>query len=620
MSFFTPAAGALVALAALIVVQYILKLRRPVLPVASTFLWERALEDTRANAPWQRLRPDRLLLLQLLALLALVGALMRPYVLHAGSVNQNVVAVLDASLASRSAEGGSSRFDQERARLRDLIANLPPGNTMSVIRMDSHPRVLVAGSSDHGLLDSVLAAQQPGYDAPDARASMSLAAGLAGGRNANTQIRVFRAVTTQLPPLQGTVSVVDEPSGDAAAPNLGIAAFAAALQPDGTVATLVRILNTGRTTLSTDLEVRADGKLEDLQTVRVAPGDSQSVESLGLPRAAGSYQAHLALSDALAADNTAWTTLASQPPTRVLLVTPGNLFLRVILQTAASVALRETTPQAYTPDMATGTDLVIFDQWLPATLPTTNLLAIAPPGNVLDVEAGAQRNVGTPQLDDDPAALLRYMTVSNIHIQHAVTLRAPGWAHVAMRDQAGPLLLEAEHVPQQNVGRLAVLAFNLEQSDLPLSLDFPIFITNLLHWLAPGLTLDNGDLRPAQVVRIGVPAGTNSATVTQPDGHPVSLLAGGAATGGAVPFADTGTPGLYTIDEQAGTRHLRATFTVNTGSVLSAPAAASTSLSNPARAPKAASAGKVPLELTDLLVVAVLAVLAGEWYIAMRRR
>src|SRR5579872_4623870 len=101
MSFLAPAFGALAALAALIIVQYFLKLRRPARTIPSTFLWQRALADTRANAPWQRLHADPLLMLQLLALLALVLALMRPYVLRAGAAGENIVLVLDASLTTQ---------------------------------------------------------------------------------------------------------------------------------------------------------------------------------------------------------------------------------------------------------------------------------------------------------------------------------------------------------------------------------------------------------------------------------------------------------------------------------------------------------------------------------------
>jgi len=95
MNLLAPAALGLAALAAPIVAMYILKMRRPTRVVPSTFLWEQALRDVQANAPWQRLRPNLLLLLQLLAVAVLVLALARPYVLRAAAAQGDVVAVLD---------------------------------------------------------------------------------------------------------------------------------------------------------------------------------------------------------------------------------------------------------------------------------------------------------------------------------------------------------------------------------------------------------------------------------------------------------------------------------------------------------------------------------------------
>ena len=78
MNLLAPAALALSALAIPIVIFYMLKLRRREVTVSSTLLWQMVLRDRQANAPWQRLRRNLLLLLQLLILAALILALARP--------------------------------------------------------------------------------------------------------------------------------------------------------------------------------------------------------------------------------------------------------------------------------------------------------------------------------------------------------------------------------------------------------------------------------------------------------------------------------------------------------------------------------------------------------------
>src|SRR5947207_11329175 len=81
----------------LLLVLYFLKLRRREMPVSSTLLWKKAIQDLQVNAPFQKLRRNLLLLLQLLLLLLLCLALSRPVVNVTPSAGKMAVLLIDRS-------------------------------------------------------------------------------------------------------------------------------------------------------------------------------------------------------------------------------------------------------------------------------------------------------------------------------------------------------------------------------------------------------------------------------------------------------------------------------------------------------------------------------------------
>src|SRR5947209_11581521 len=104
-SFINPWTGLIAAglsISALLIL-YFLKLRRREMPVSSTLLWKKAIQDLQVNAPFQKLRRNLLLLLQLLLLVLLTLALSRPVANFTPGAGKITVILIDRS-ASMSAE------------------------------------------------------------------------------------------------------------------------------------------------------------------------------------------------------------------------------------------------------------------------------------------------------------------------------------------------------------------------------------------------------------------------------------------------------------------------------------------------------------------------------------
>src|SRR5882672_5435844 len=121
MRFLAPIAFWFAAAIPVAILFYLLKRKRQVRLVSSTLLWQKFLAESQASAPFQRLRHNWLLVLQLLLLLLAVLALARPYFAGKMSGGNLFVAILDASASMQSTDETPSRFEKARAEALKLV-------------------------------------------------------------------------------------------------------------------------------------------------------------------------------------------------------------------------------------------------------------------------------------------------------------------------------------------------------------------------------------------------------------------------------------------------------------------------------------------------------------------
>ena len=540
MSFLTPLSLLLALLALPIILMYMLRLRRREMRVSSTLLWEKLVRDREANAPWQRLRRNLLLLLQLLILGALVLALARPFLPTPAIVRGNTVVLLDASASMQATDVAPSRFAAAQAEVNQLINGLSGNDQMTLIKAGRTPGVLVAASSDRALLRRALEEARPDAAPADWPAALTLAAGAVQGfQNARLIIVSDGGLPADLPPLP--VDAIFIPIG-VSGENLAISALATRDTPTGPEL-FASVYNTGLSDRVTVLSVELDGALFDARRLTVPAGESASA-TWTLPAETAVISAHLSPSDQdyLALDDRAWAVHTGGLTNRALLITEGNLFLEQLFSVLPGVQAFKTTPGS---DLAQEAfDLLVFDgATLPDPPPDADLLIINPPpdaDNALFSVTGSFTNTVTVQLADSP--LLQYVDWRNVNIREAQAVRAP-WAQPLVTAAGGPLLL----VGEQGGRRIALLTFDLRASDLPLQIAFPILMANITNWLSPGRAFDAPTgLQPGEPVRITPAAGVTAVSVRKPDGEVWTA----PVTGDALFFGETHQLGLYQISLQ----------------------------------------------------------------------
>ncbi|MGC1379061.1 MAG: BatA domain-containing protein [Anaerolineales bacterium] len=544
MQFLTPIGFLLAALVAPIILLYMLKLRRKQAQVSSTLLWERLLRDQQANAPWQKLKRNLLLFLQLLILAALVFACARPALQTPAVASGSVVVLLDASASMSASDVAPSRFETARQVVQTLIDGLSGDSRMTLILVSGTPHALAASETDHAVLKKALSAANPTQGSADWQSAFALAAGAAHGEQAVTTLIVSDGgLPAGLPALPGEVRYV--PVGTAA-DNLAITALA--LRPSAKGPQLfAEVTNYAASDHAILLSIYLGDKLVDARQFNLKPGASQSLTLDDLSTAPGVYKAHIsrpddnAAPDAFPLDDTAFAVYQASSARRVLLVSKGNLFLEQLLAALPGIqpfrALPGKDGALQIPNEPF--DLTVLDGVTPAQLPAGSLLFVNPVSNPLFQVGAPFKDMKNVQVRENP--LTRFVDWSNVHILQAKTVQLPSWADALITADAGPLVF-AGTVDSR---RVAVVTFDLRESDLPLQVAYPILFSNLINDLVPPGAFDAAQpLHPGDSLSIAAQSGVDQVVVASPSNVAYTLTPGASG----YTFTATDELGYYAVN------------------------------------------------------------------------
>ncbi|MEW6473357.1 MAG: VWA domain-containing protein [Actinomycetota bacterium] len=528
MRFTNPAALGLLALAIPIVLLHILRPRRPQIVVGSTYLWKPLAQPVSAASPWQKLRPSLLLILQLLAVALLALAVARPVRLTAAPLARHTVFIVDDSGSMAANDGKPDRIGAARARAQALRKQLPAGGQASVVVASAQPRVLLSASDDSRAFTEALAAIPPPAGTADFAGAFNLAEsletpGVPIGFVLLSDGGLSPAEQKLLPP--GTRY---EKVGDRAT-NRAITRLV--VEPRGSgLRALVTLRNTGGAEATQTLRLDVDGRTVHRESVHLPEGGVVERE-VDLP-AGERVEALLDGDDLLAADNHAYATAAPRPRLRILLAGPEDLFLERLLAAIPGVTLERSEASRPAP----GLDLAVYNQVPVPADPGTPWLAIAPPGGAPGLTVAGAVDQPAVALVRAEHPLLAGLDLSTVGISTAQKLAPRADDQVLVGAEETPLFVRGS----RDGRAFAYLGFKLADSNLPLTVAFPVLADRLLTDLS-GAAAAPGDVRAGQPLPL--PPGGTAVTVLRPGGTRIEVPAGGAG-----PLTDR--TGFYRI--QAG--------------------------------------------------------------------
>ena len=534
-------------LGGIIVFFYLLKLKRKRTVVPSVLLWTSALEEVEANAPFKKLRRSLLLLLQLLALAALVLALARPLITTRALASGSTVIIIDstASMGARD-ENGGSRLDRAKQLAREMIEGLGGPDRASIIESSARVTVRSPLTSDRAALGQAISLVEQ-TDAPGGLAdALTLAEQIARHeRDASVVIisdgggSAVVAATEGHEPSAGNISnsyagTVRFVRVGRRSDNVGITAMnSRSPSRDGRRELFASITNFGDRARSLGVELKVGGTLIDARTLDLGSNERRGLIFVSVTGDGALAELTLDVDDDLASDNIAYAFLPSARTIRVGVISENPFLIEAL---AANTDIAASRISALT-NVAEYDCLVSDAGPIESNRP---VLAINPP----DV-AGMWRTTSRreqPEITSVERAhpVNSFLSYGDLHVESVAGRETASWLKPIVIAGNDPLIWAGDDGRRRTV----MIGFDLTQSDLPLKVEFPILLANAISWL-----VGRDSQLMERALRTGQPATIQtsgpSARVTTPRGDSRQI----DSREGSIVFADTLLAGLYEVAE-----------------------------------------------------------------------
>src|SRR5437867_2523780 len=375
MKFLSPEAFVFAAALPVVVVFYLLKRKRVVKLVSSTLLWQKFLAETQASAPFQRLRHNWLLILQLLMLALVVFALGRPY--FAGNTKSSGlrVLILDASASMQCTDETPSRFEKARAEALKLVNSLRDTDRMVVLLAAAVTEVKQSETSEKSLLRRAIESCRVTDSPTRLVEALKMAESLTRDKT-GAEVHLFSdGAAPGLSEIENKgLPLVYHLVGQRAN-NLGIVSLDVRPNPEDPAqrAIFTSVANDSPEEQKTEIELRFDDQLLETKALTLPPTNTTPVVFLASQPRDGVFSVRLTARDDLSADNQASMVSVLPQPIKVLLVSRGNKLLEKALKAAGGLQL---TVAADLSEPKPDADFVVLDDVTPAVWPKLNVLAI----------------------------------------------------------------------------------------------------------------------------------------------------------------------------------------------------------------------------------------------------
>lgn len=572
----------------LLVLLYILKRKYREEVISSTLLWNEVYKNTRANTPWEKLRKNIMLLLQIIILLLLILSLMRPFLNFGGKTYKNIILVID-NTASMSAEyGDGSRLEEAKRLAKEVLSSTKDDTNTYIISFDGNSNLLQNGDFNKEISNEVISSISQSYNTGEISESLSFVKAIGEGIEEEYEVIAITDKDFSLGDVNGKVVSLANSGVNASIDNISHKFL------EDKVRVIATITNRGSGEYSGDFSLYDGEELISVETLDLKEGENKTL-TFDLPSIKSEFlRGELSRKDMILEDNTYNHVIGKKKVNKVLIVTEQNLFLEKAFASIQNTEVYKTN-SASNLTSEDNYDLYVFDNVTPDIMPSKgSILFINPSSNeFFNVINGGEGGEAKAVIGE----VSKYLEETTFTAAKYNSIEIPYYGR-------GFLNIDEDFIGfkgEVDGRKIAALSFDLHNSDFPLKKEFPILMYELgENLISSGMIYKNNFKAGEKIIAKGLSLDENI-SLTYPNGDTLEISSGDE-------IREDNNLGIYKLED----KEEKELFSVNFPSEKEG----NTNVNNISESENIANVKsdlKRGLNISPLLIILAMAVVAFEW-------
>ena len=473
-----------------IILIYMLKQKAKKVEISSNMLWKEVYKNLEATTPWEKLKFQWLMVLQILLIILFVLSLMSPFILSGSKKSSSLIMVIDSSASMNALYDEDTRLEQAKKDALEYLDTIPDNTKITLIECNNQAIVLATNEENIMTVKSKIKQIEPTYASGDLSLSANLVNSIMAQQPDANIVYYTDSKFENAYEKSNIYSVYKEKA------NVSVDYLSYGVTDDK-ITVITKITNGSSENITTDITLYEQGteRILGMETLTLDAMSSEVVYFEGIETDSDKVYVKSSKKDMLMEDNVGYLVLEKQMGTKVLLISDGNVFLEKALASVEGLDVYKAQ-EITNAEGLEEYDLYILDGKSMENIPEDkSILFIHPENN----EYVSGKESGTSvSLKLNSSEITNYIDGFSFGVMETDLYEVPAWAQsfISNREKS------AGYYGEYNGRKVAVIGFDFHQSDFALQAEFPILMYQMTQYLLQQGMLSENSYFPFESVEL----------------------------------------------------------------------------------------------------------------------